>query len=63
MELSEIRKKIDKYQALADKNYMTYQETGEPRYLTAYEKYEELTDVYTMALKYKEDEDTEKVTE
>lgn len=39
---------------------MLYQETGEPRYLNANYKYEELADVYRIAYKYKEEEDTDR---
>lgn len=58
MELKDISKKIDKYDNLAQKNFMNYQESGEPRYLSSSEKYEELADVYRMAYKYKDEEDT-----
>lgn len=57
MDSKELEKKIVRYEKLADKNYDIYQQTGEPRYLSAYEKYDELADVYRMAFKYKLDYD------
>lgn len=52
-----LSKKIDRYDALAEKNYFLYQESGDPRYDKANEKYEELADVYRAAYKYQLDHD------
>ena len=57
MDAQVLIKRIDKYDKLADKNYMYYQESGEPRYDKAYEKYSELADVYRLALKEQQDHD------
>ncbi len=57
MDSKELEKKIERYEKLADKNYDIYQQTGESRYLSTYEKYNELADVYRMAFKYKLDHD------
>ena len=57
MDIVELVRKIDKYDKLAQKNYMLYQESGEPRYDKANEKYEELADVYRAAYKYQLEED------
>ena len=57
MDASELKKKIEKYDKLAAKNYYLYQETGEPRYDKANEKYEERADVYRAAYKYQLEED------
>lgn len=57
MDIVELSRKIDKYDKLAQKNYMLYQESGEPRYDKANEKYEELADVYRAAYKYQLEED------
>ena len=57
MDASELKKKIEKYDKLAVKNYYLYQETGEPRYDKANEKYEDLADVYRAALEYQSDHD------
>lgn len=50
-------KRIDKYEKLAQKNYYYYQESGEPRYDKAYEKYDELAEVYKAAYKYQSEHD------
>ena len=56
-EAKELEKKIEKYEKLAEKNYMFYQQSGEPRYDKAYEKYSELADVYRAAYKYQSEAD------
>ncbi len=57
MSPSELEKKIERYEKLADKNYKIYQQTGIPRYLSTYEKYDELADVYRAAYKYQSEYD------
>lgn len=57
MEAAELKKKIEKYDRLAQKNYEYYQQSGEPRYDKAYENYEELADVYRAAYKYQSEHD------
>lgn len=57
MTTEDIKKGIYKYDKLAEKNYLAYQESGEPRYLNSSEKYEDLADVFRMAYRYKDDED------
>lgn len=61
MDAAELKKKIEKYEKLATKNYYLYQETGEPRYDKANEKYEELADVYRKAYELQCEED-DKIT-
>lgn len=57
MDAIELKKKIDKYDQLAEKNFRYYQESGESRYDRAYEKYSELADVYRLALREQQDHD------
>ena len=49
MDAKELEKKIERYEKLAQKNYMIYQEVGEARYERAWKNYEELADVYRKA--------------
>ena len=60
MDVVELVRKIDKYDKLAQKNYMFYQESGDPKYDKANEKYEELADVYRAAYKYQSEEDEDR---
>lgn len=57
MDAQTLKEKIEKYDKLAEKNYMFYQESGEPRYDRAYEKYSELADVYRLALREQSEHD------
>lgn len=57
MELNELKRKSERFEELAQKNYYLYQETGEPRYLAYNEKYEELSNIYFIAYQYKLEED------
>ena len=45
----DLQKLADKYDALHEKNYRLYQECGEPRYLRASERYEDMADAFQMA--------------
>ena len=60
MELVEIEKNMKRYEKLADKNYWLYQESGDPKYDKANEKYSDLADIYRMAYKYQQEEDTDR---
>lgn len=60
MDKVKLAKKIERYEKLAQKNYMLYQESGDPRYDKANEKYEELVDVYRAAYKYQSEEDEDR---
>lgn len=55
MRKPEIEKFIARQEAISHRNYMTYQETGLPRYMRAYEKAEDLLDIARMALNAADD--------
>lgn len=57
MDKEKLEKSVKRYEKLADKNYWLYQESGEPKYDKANEKYAELADVYRAALEYQSDHD------
>lgn len=63
MNREDIEKYVKKKQKLSDRNYENYQATGEPKYMRAYERYEDeiqiarqaltAADDHTKALEYK----------
>ena len=55
LEKRELQKLADKYDALHVKNYDSYQQTGEQRYMRNHERYEEMADAFRMAANAEED--------
>ncbi len=55
LERKELLKLVEKYEALHAKNYDSYQQCGEPRYLRNSERYEDMADAFRMAADAEED--------
>ena len=55
LEKKELLKLADKYEALHQKNFDNFQETGDRKYLRAHERYEDMADAFRMAANAEED--------